>query len=105
VSPGKTWEGAVGGLVGAVGASFILALIFEEWGTGLPLTYWHIALLASLIGIFAQLGDLLESGLKRITQVKNSGRCLPGHGGILDRLDSIIFTGVVVYYYVTWFAA
>jgi phosphatidate cytidylyltransferase len=97
VSPGKTWEGAIGGLSGAIIGALILAAILP----GIPI-HWHVALLGALIGVFAQLGDLAESMLKRSVGAKDSGRLIPGHGGLLDRLDSILFTVVVVYYYVTW---
>jgi len=97
ISPGKTWEGAIGGFLGAIAAASILAAILP----GIPV-HWHIVLLGALIGIFAQLGDLSESMLKRSAGVKDSGRLIPGHGGLLDRLDSILFTVVVVYYYVIW---
>lgn len=97
ISPSKTWEGAMAGFAGAIAASMILATILS-----LPIPYWQVAILGILIGIFSQLGDLAESLLKRSTGVKDSGTLIPGHGGILDRLDSIVFTVVVVYYYVIW---
>jgi phosphatidate cytidylyltransferase len=93
ISPGKTWEGATGGLLVSVIASLILRAIFP-----LPFSYWQIALLGCVISLFAQLGDLVESLLKRNTGVKDAGKLIPGHGGILDRIDSLIFTGVIVYY-------
>jgi len=60
---------------------------------------WTI-LLGLLVSVFGQLGDLVESLLKRNMKVKDSGRLLPGHGGILDRIDSVVFAGIVVYYFV-----
>lgn len=97
ISPGKSWEGAVGGVAGGLGASLALAFILR-----LPLAWWQALLLGLLVSIFAQLGDLSESLLKRSAGVKDAGRLIPGHGGLLDRLDSIVFTIVVVYYYVVW---
>ena len=96
ISPGKTWEGAIGGLLASIIASLILRTIFP-----LPFSYWQIAILGCIISLFAQLGDLAESLLKRNTGVKDAGKLIPGHGGILDRIDSLIFTGVIVYYCVT----
>ena len=93
ISPGKTWEGAVGGVIASILASLILRAIFQ-----LPFNYWQIALLGVVVSIFAQLGDLIESLLKRNAGVKDAGQLVPGHGGILDRVDSLIFTGVIVYY-------
>ena len=93
ISPGKTWEGAIGGLLASIIASLILRTIFP-----LPFSYWQIALLGCIISLFAQLGDLAESLLKRNTGVKDAGKLIPGHGGIIDRIDSLIFTGVIVYY-------
>lgn len=93
ISPGKTWEGAIGGLLASSIASLILGMIFT-----LPFNYWQTALLGGIISVFAQLGDLVESLLKRNTGAKDAGKLIPGHGGMLDRLDSLIFTGVVVYY-------
>ena len=97
ISSGKTWEGAVGGFLGAIAASLILTLLLN-----LSIPYWQSVVLGALIGIFAPLGDLAESMLKRSTGLKDSGTLIPGHGGILDRLDSILFTVVIVYYYVIW---
>ena len=100
ISPGKTWEGAIGGLLGAIIASLILRAIFTLPIFFLPINYWQTALLGGTVSIFAQFGDLTESLLKRNTGTKDAGKLLPGHGGILDRLDSVIFSGVVVYYFV-----
>ncbi|MDY6917761.1 MAG: CDP-archaeol synthase [Chloroflexota bacterium] len=97
VSPGKTWEGTIGGFLAAIAACLILAAVLPSVAVG-----WKVAVLGVLIGVFAQLGDLAESMLKRSAGVKDASRLMPGHGGLLDRLDSIIFSVVVVYYYVLW---
>jgi phosphatidate cytidylyltransferase len=97
VSPGKTWEGAAGGFV--MGLTAVLALAY---GLDLPLSMWEAAVLGVLITVFAQVGDLVESRLKRASGVKDTGRLIPGHGGILDRLDSVVFVLVVVYYFYLW---
>jgi len=96
ISPGKTWEGAAGGFVGGFGATVLLAYILKIDIDG------KLIVLGCLIPIFAILGDLVESKFKRSTGVKDAGSIIPGHGGILDRLDSILFVVVVVYYYVIW---
>jgi len=98
VSPGKTWEGAIGGLVGAIVAVVALALILD-----IDISYSEMVVVGVLIAVFAQLGDLAESKLKRSMGAKEASNLIPGHGGILDRLDSIVFTGVVVYYCLRWF--
>ena len=98
VSPGKTWEGAAGGLVGAIVAVIALALLLD-----VDISYSEMVIIGVLIAVFAQLGDLAESKLKRSVGVKEASNLIPGHGGILDRLDSIVFTGVVVYYCLRWF--
>ncbi len=95
ISPGKTWEGAVAGVLGAIIVSLALVMLFR-----LPLSHWQAGLLGLLVSIFGQLGDLAESLFKRNMGVKESGKLLPGHGGVLDRIDSIVFAGVVAYYYV-----
>lgn len=97
ISPGKTWEGTFAGLIAGIAAAVALSAIL-----GLPVSYWQVSILGFLIAAVAFVGDLVESMLKRSTGVKDSGRLIPGHGGILDRLDSVVFTVVLVYYYVVW---
>ena len=91
ISPAKTWEGVAGGLLFSIAA----ALLCTIWSLGVP---WYLAiLLGILIGIAATLGDLAESLIKRQTHVKDSGQFMPGHGGILDRIDSLLFAVIVVF--------
>ena len=97
VSPGKTWEGAAGGLLGAVVASLVLTSAF-----GLDTALVQALALGALMGGAGQLGDLAESRLKRAAGVKDSGWLIPGHGGLLDRLDSIVLNLALVYYFVIW---
>jgi phosphatidate cytidylyltransferase len=97
ISPGKTWEGTFAGLIAGIVAAIALNAIL-----GLPIGYGQVSLLGFLIAVLAYAGDLVESMLKRRAGVKDSGRLIPGHGGILDRLDSVVFTVVLVYYYVVW---
>ncbi len=99
ISPGKTWEGAIGGVIGAI----IISLFFIlPTPLKLNLSWWQAIVLGLLVSIFGQLGDLAESLFKRNMEVKDSGQLIPGHGGFLDRMDSITFAGVMVYYYVVW---
>ena len=99
ISPGKTWEGAIGGVFGAIIVSLLFIL---PTPLTLHLNWGQAILLGLLVSIFGQLGDLVESLFKRNMGAKDSGRLLPGHGGMLDRMDSIIFAGIVVYYYAIW---
>lgn len=96
ISPNKTWEGAIAGVFGAIIVSLLFVL---PTPLQLPLSYGQAILLGLLVSIFGQFGDLVESLLKRNMGVKESGRLMPGHGGVLDRMDSIVFAGVVVYIY------
>jgi len=96
ISPKKTWEGAIGGVLGAVIVSLLFTL---PTPLNLPLSYGQAVLLGLLVSVVGQFGDLAESLLKRNMGVKESGRLIPGHGGFLDRMDSIVFAGVVVYLY------
>jgi phosphatidate cytidylyltransferase len=95
ISPNKTWEGAAGGLLLAVVAALALGQLLE-----LRLPIWQQAIIGASVGVAAQLGDLVVSKLKRLAQVKDSGSIIPGHGGILDRLGSIVTSVPVVYYLV-----
>jgi phosphatidate cytidylyltransferase len=99
ISPGKTWEGAAGGLAGAIIIGVLVAWFFK-----LPMGVWRAIGLSAVISLFAQTGDLVESLFKRNMGAKDSGHTLPGHGGVLDRIDSVVFAGLVVYYYVIWLA-
>lgn len=98
VSPKKTVEGAIGGLVGSVAWAVLASLWFARGA--LPLV--HAIPLALVGGALGQAGDLAESLLKRSTGVKDSGAIVPGHGGILDRVDALIVTTTVVYLYALW---
>jgi phosphatidate cytidylyltransferase len=94
VSPGKTIEGSIGGFISAALAGIASKLIFFP---EIPAS--HAAALGALVGIVSQIGDLSESLLKRGSAVKDSGSIFPGHGGMLDRVDSIVFTAPLLYYY------
>jgi phosphatidate cytidylyltransferase len=98
ISPAKTWEGFIGGLV--------LSVAF-----GIGLAGWvhfdihHAVVLALLCGVFGQVGDLCESALKRDLGVKDFGGWIPGHGGVLDRVDSLLFAAPLAYYYLVFVVA
>ena len=96
ISPNKTWEGAIGGVFGAIIVSLLFTL---PTPLSLPLSYGQAVLLGLLVSVFGQFGDLVESLLKRNMGVKESGKMVPGHGGFLDRMDSVVFAGIVVYLY------
>jgi phosphatidate cytidylyltransferase len=99
ISPGKTWEGAAAGVIGGMLVAWLFTL---PTPLQVPLNWWQAILLGLLVSAFGQVGDLAESLLKRNCGVKDSGALMPGHGGILDRLDSVLFAGVVVYLWYIW---
>ena len=118
ISPGKTWEGTVGSFVGAIVCGTLVFAYSPQISSGLlriglvtrdqaylppylpPL--WQFVLLSAVINVAAQVGDLAESLLKRGAGVKDSGNILPGHGGMLDRIDALLFAAPVVWYYAAW---
>jgi phosphatidate cytidylyltransferase len=94
ISPGKTWEGAVAGML----ASLLLAAAAQYWFfPELPMRF--ALALAAAMNVFSVVGDLTESALKRSAGAKDTAKILPGHGGILDRIDSLLFNAPVIYYF------
>lgn len=98
VSAGKTIEGSLGSIAGSIAAALVFRHFFLEFISTADLVIMTVA--ANILG---QAGDLCESTLKRSSGMKDSGAILPGHGGILDRIDSLLFIGPFVYYYVSYF--
>lgn len=98
VSPKKTWEGFIGGTIGAA-VTMLVLIYFRNGGT--TETYVLMAIVSLLVSLLATLGDLFESKLKRAAEVKDSGNILPGHGGILDRIDAMLFAVPVLYVFLT----
>ena len=94
ISPKKTIEGFAGGVVFSVIASYLIAYYYIEINES-KIYIWII--IAFIAGIFGTIGDLVESKFKRIARVKDSGKIMPGHGGVLDRLDSVIFVAPIVF--------
>jgi phosphatidate cytidylyltransferase len=93
ISPKKSWEGFIGGVI----CTLLISLIISHYFTVLSSVQWLVV--AAIIAIFGAIGDLIESLLKRSLNVKDSGNILPGHGGILDRFDSVIFSAPLVFIY------
>lgn len=105
LSPNKTWEGAVGSLAGSLLVTGCLlglaAFLSSKWNVvtlSFPEAAWYWLLLAAVVNVAAQVGDLAESALKRSAGVKDSGTLLPGHGGILDRVDALLLAAPVLWY-------
>ncbi|MBI2620512.1 MAG: phosphatidate cytidylyltransferase, partial [Ignavibacteriales bacterium] len=99
VSPGKTWEGAAAGFVAAVATMMVVQYLALGY-----LTRTDALMLGAIIGVFGQMGDLVESRLKRDAGVKDSSAIIPGHGGVYDRFDSLVFVTPFVYLYVDFVA-
>lgn len=92
VSPKKTVEGSIGGVAGAMIAALLVS-VYSSW-----MSKGYAVVLGLIVGVVGQFGDLFESAVKRDFQVKDSGKLLPGHGGILDRFDAFLFAGVATYW-------
>ena len=95
LSPNKTWEGAAANLLGAL----LVAAVFDYW---MNIRLTHLLAMAAIGSVAGQLGDLLESAYKRSVGVKDSGTLLPGHGGMLDRIDALLLAAPAVWYYFEW---
>jgi phosphatidate cytidylyltransferase len=104
LSPGKTWEGSLGSVAGSLLVTVLLILLAEWMGrhslAGLSYdgSWTHWLVLAVVLNVAAQVGDLVESALKRGANVKDSGSLLPGHGGVLDRIDALLLAAPVLWY-------
>jgi phosphatidate cytidylyltransferase len=94
ISPKKTWEGTIGGVILAV----VVMCLIAYWSGRLSIT--HTAIIAAIASISGTYGDLFESKLKRMAGVKDSGQIMPGHGGFLDRFDSLLFASTLCWFYV-----
>ena len=97
ISPKKTWEGTIGGIILA-----IVVMCTIAYFTG-RLSLLHTAFIAAIVAIAGTFGDLFESKLKRMAGVKDSGQIMPGHGGFLDRFDSLLFASTAIWFYATLF--
>jgi phosphatidate cytidylyltransferase len=105
ISPNKSWEGALGSVAGSLLATGILlglaALMMAQWNSAVlyfPDDIWYWLGLAVVVNVAGQVGDLVESALKRSAGVKDSGSLLPGHGGVLDRVDALLLAAPVLWY-------
>jgi phosphatidate cytidylyltransferase len=105
ISPNKTWEGAIGNLIGTAVVAGAVGTSLVQWTKDRFEPGWtpilHFLMVGALVSVFGQVGDLLESAYKRSAGVKDSGALLPGHGGVLDRIDALIFAVPVVWAYLT----
>lgn len=97
ISPKKTIEGSIGGILGSI----VLTILYSIY-IGIDIS-WHLILLSIIVSIMSQLGDLAASKIKRMAGIKDYGFIMPGHGGVLDRFDSIIICAPLIYYYVHYF--
>tara|TARA_A100000164_G_scaffold208797_1_gene185098 strand:- start:3073 stop:3888 length:816 start_codon:yes stop_codon:yes gene_type:complete len=99
ISPKKTWEGSAAGLVATI---LVFIIFFEIELLGETGNLYQIIILGTFVSVFGQIGDLFESKLKREAEIKDSGTLLLGHGGVLDRFDSLIFASPVIYFYINF---
>lgn len=102
ISPKKTIEGSIGGLLGATLVMYLYGLFISRQ-YGVPYSMINYVIIGLICGVVSQIGDLSASLLKRTADVKDFGNILPGHGGILDRFDSVLFAAPAVYYYLHFF--
>lgn len=98
LSPKKSIEGAIGGVVGAAVLGALYATLINRFATGADAGVIQYALICGMGGVISQVGDLAASAIKRNHDIKDYGKLIPGHGGILDRFDSVIITAPIIYY-------
>lgn len=98
LSPKKSVEGGIGGILGAALLGAIYALAINKFATGADANILHYAIICGVGSMISQVGDLAASAIKRNHDIKDYGKLIPGHGGILDRFDSVIFTAPIIYY-------
>jgi len=96
ISPKKTIEGCIGGIFGAVIFMISITYVFNTW-CGLNISYINISIIGIILSIFSQIGDLIASSIKRYFGIKDFGNLIPGHGGMLDRFDSVIIAAPLAY--------
>lgn len=102
ISPKKTIEGSIGGLVGALVLALIMGVIYNvQLGFNIPL--YHFIVMGGVSGVLSQIGDLIASKIKRFNNIKDFGKIMPGHGGIMDRIDSLVLVSVVSILYIKYF--
>lgn len=100
VSPKKSLEGSIGGVAGCIAAMLLFGAFY---GNTLGIQLYHFAILGAICGVVSQIGDWAASAVKRAVNIKDYGKIMPGHGGVLDRLDSILFVAPAVYFYIQIF--
>lgn len=100
ISPKKTWEGTVGGIILSTLVITLLSLLIKPANI---FNWYHWTAIALICGVFGTLGDLLESKIKRLANIKDSGNIMPGHGGFLDRFDSLLMAAPIVWVYTKLF--
>jgi len=100
ISPNKTIAGGIGGIAGSIVCASLYGILYINGFSGLHLNIVHYLILGIMCGIMAQLGDWAASAIKRNVGIKDFGHIMPGHGGLLDRIDSLLFVAPTVYFYV-----
>lgn len=98
LSPKKSVEGAIGGVIGSIAVGVLFAWIFLVPVTGKTSMIWAVACISGAGAVISQIGDLAASAIKRNHDIKDYGKLIPGHGGIMDRFDSVLFTAPIIYY-------
>ncbi|WP_034843810.1 phosphatidate cytidylyltransferase [Thermoclostridium stercorarium] len=103
ISPNKTVAGGIGGIAGSIVCTTLFGILYMNTFSALIIEIYHYMILGVLCGIIAQLGDWAASAIKRNVGIKDFGHIMPGHGGLLDRIDSLLFVAPAVYFYIKFF--